>query len=297
MNILDLNIHSETFFAELLNNLYGLNFRNLNIAVQNVEAIDLIDKEHKVVAQVSATCTKEKLENSLQKMVSEEYEGYRFIFISIAKDADSLRKGSFATPDNILFDPLEDIIDVGSMLRTMIGTPIDMQRALYEFIKKELGDEIDIVRVESNLAAIINILSLEDLGDAIESPELNAFQIENKIDFNDLNSVRDDINDYKVYYHKLDGLYSAFDKEGVNKSLSVFHAIRKQYKVALKSESNAQDVFDFIVSAVIDTIVTSKNYVEIPYEELEMCVHILVVDAFIRCKIFNNPEGYNHVVA
>jgi len=41
---------------------------------------------------------------------------------------------------------------------------------------------------------------------------------------------------------------------------------------------------------------SSKNYIEIPYEELEFCVGIIVVDAFIRCKIFKNPEGYNYVV-
>jgi hypothetical protein len=32
----------------------------------------------------------------------------------------------------------------------------------------------------------------------------------------------------------------------------------------------------------------------IPQEEMEMCVGILVVDAFIRCKIFKNPNNYNY---
>lgn len=44
-------------------------------------------------------------------------------------------------------------------------------------------------------------------------------------------------------------------------------------------------------------IQNSKNYLQIPYEELEMCVGMVVVDAFIRCKIFKNPEGYNYVTA
>ena len=55
-------------------------------------------------------------------------------------------------------------------------------------------------------------------------------------------------------------------------------------------------MFFSIIDNLIQLIMKSKNYVEIPYEELEMCVSILVVDAFIRCKIFKNPEGYNHVV-
>ena len=58
----------------------------------------------------------------------------------------------------------------------------------------------------------------------------------------------------------------------------------------------SHDLFFSIIDAIIGIIMNSKNYKEIPYEELEMCVHILAVDAFIRCKIFKNPEGYNHVV-
>jgi len=37
INILDLNIHSETFFADLCNIVFGLNLVNLNSFVQNTE--------------------------------------------------------------------------------------------------------------------------------------------------------------------------------------------------------------------------------------------------------------------
>ncbi len=60
--------------------------------------------------------------------------------------------------------------------------------------------------------------------------------------------------------------------------------------------SDSQELFFSIIDNIIELIKNSKNYIEIPYEELEMCVSVLVVDAFIRCKIFKNPEGYNYVV-
>jgi len=41
----------------------------------------------------------------------------------------------------------------------------------------------------------------------------------------------------------------------------------------------------------------SENYNQIAFEELELCVNILVVDAFIRCKIFKNPETIRSVTA
>ena len=60
LNILDLNIHSETFFAQLIMTVLGFHFDNLNTIKQNIEGIDLIDNDNKIIAQVSATSTKAK---------------------------------------------------------------------------------------------------------------------------------------------------------------------------------------------------------------------------------------------
>lgn len=296
INILDLNIYSETFFADLLNILLNLELKNLNVFKQNVEGIDLVDYKNKTIAQVSSTCTKQKIENSLSKEIFEEFAGYSFKFISIAKDATKLKSDSFANPHGALFSPSEDIIDIGTILNIVLNMPIDNQKALYEFVKKELGAEIDIVKVDTNLATIINILASENFNESVDSPEINTFEIDRKIEFNDLVSVKDTIDDYKIYYQKLDEKYSEFDREGSNKSLSVFQIIRKQYQLLQNEAQSSHNVFYRIIDNIIDIIVKSKNYIEIPYEELEMCVHILVVDAFIRCKIFKNPEGYNHVI-
>lgn len=296
INLLDLNIYSETFFSDMLNMLLGLKLINLNIIKQNVEGIDLIDKNSKIIAQVSATCTRQKIESSLEKEIFKQYNGYRFKFISISKNADKLRKETFSNPHKALFDPANDIIDLTSIQNLVLNMTIDQQKLFYEFIKKELGNDVDIVKVDSNLATILNILANENLGDGIESPEINSFEINKKVEFNNLLSVQDTIDEYKVYYSKLNEKYEEFDKQGANKSLSIFRVIKNQYAKLLSTGKESHDLFFAIIDNVIDIIIKSKNYIEIPYEELEMCVHILIVDAFIRCKIFKNPEGYNHVI-
>jgi hypothetical protein len=245
---------------------------------------------------VSSTCTKQKIEASLEKKIFEQYKGFRFKFISISKNADKMRESTFANPHNAIFVPEDDIIDTTSILNIILTMSIDKQKHFYEFIKKELGNDIDVVKVDSNLATILNILANEDLTDAIEAPEINSFEINKKIEFNNLMSVQDTIDEYKIYYSKLNEKYMEFDKQGVNKSLSVFRVIKSQYTKFLVAGKESCDLFFAIVNSVIDIITNSKNYIEIPYEELEMCVHILVVDAFVRCKIFKNPEGYNHVI-
>lgn len=296
INILDLNIYSETFFAELLNLLLNLNLVNLNVFKQNVEGIDLVDTQNRTIAQVSSTCTKQKVESSLCKEIFKEYAGYRFKFISIAKDATKLRGYTYDNPHGVTFLPSEDIIDIGTVLNIILNMSINGQKQLYEFIKKELGTEVDILKVDTNLATIINVLASENLSDSVDSPEINSFEIDRKIDFNDLTSVKDTMDDYKIFYHKLDEKYSEFDREGSNKSLSIFQIMRKEYQLLTNELESSQEVFYSIIDKVIDIILKSKNYIEIPYEELEMCVNILVVDAFIRCKIFKNPEGYRHVI-
>lgn len=296
INLLDLNIYSETFFAELVNRLLKCNLKNINVIKQNTEGIDLIDEGNKIIAQVSSTCTKQKIESSLAKKIFKDYPDYHFKFIAIAGDADKLRSNTFCNPHSAIFSSDDDIYDIKSLLNLVLNLQIKDQRELYEFIRDELGKNIDMVKVDTNLASIINILSKENLSMVADSPEINPFEILRKIEFNDLLSVQPTIDDYKVYYSKLDEKYKEFDKQGANKSLSVLSVMRKQYNKLIVNTQEPYEVFFSIIDNVVELIKNSKNYIEIPYEELEMCVSILVVDAFIRCKIFKNPEGYDYVV-
>lgn len=291
INLLDLNIHSETFFAELFNILYNYNLVNLNSIKQNVEGIDLVDTKNKVIIQVSATCTKEKIENSLNKVIYLFYQGYNFKFISISKEvSNKLRVIEFKNPYNLIFNSQEDILDSTKLLGYILSLGIDKQKVLFEFIKKELEEEINTVKVDSNLATIINILAEEDLD--LKNTKINTttFVIEDKINYNDLNGVRELINDYKIFSVKLDQKYTEFDREGINRSTSILQIIRRQYIKLRNEKKDSEEVFYGVVENIMKIIEESSNYRVLPFEELEMCVDILVVDAFMRCKIFENPE-------
>ena len=291
INLLDLNIHSETFFAELFNILYDYNLVNLNYIKQNTEGIDLVDTKNKIIIQVSATCTKEKIENSLNKGIYLFYKDYNFKFISISKEVSSkLKATEFENPYNLIFDSQKDILDSTTLLRYILNLEIDKQKILFEFIKKELGEEISTIKVDSNLATIINILAEEDLD--FKNTEINTtvFVIEEKINYNNLNRVRELIDDYKIFSVKLDQKYVEFDRGGKNRSTSILQIIRKQYVKLRNEKKDSGEIFYGVVENIIKIIEESANYKKLPFEELEMCVDILVVDAFMRCKIFENPE-------
>ena len=203
----------------------------------------------------------------------------------------------FKNPHNMKFSPKNDIWDCTSLLREIQAAGIEKQKRIYDLIKKELGSDNDYVKIESNLAKVINILANVNLDPNVASSDRIPFAIEDKIEFNNLQGVEEIIDDYKIFYRKVDEIYTEFDKEGQNKSYSVLQEIRKQYILLKSSSKSSSEIFYGIISNLIDIVRSSSNYTEMPFDELELCVSILVVDAFIRCKIFINPEGYNHVTA
>lgn len=289
LNILNFHLHAENFYLNFLNILFGFSLKNMNQVTQNAEGIDLIDDVNKLVLQVSSTASKTKVESALSKDLK-SYKGYRFNFVSISKDASELRKQSFTNPHGLIFSPRKDIHDVQSMLNHILYLDIDKQRVIYDFLKKELQPDEDRPLIESNLAAVINILAKENFADIKSVPSPQAFDVDKKLTFNNLIAAAIVIEDYKIQHHRIDRMYSVFDTSGQNKSNSVLSWLRQSY-IKLSSQYSGDDLFFQVVEQAIKTVQASANYIDIPLEELAMWINALTVDAFIRCKIFKNPEG------
>lgn len=291
-NILDLHIHSENFYLHFFNLLFGWKLENENAKSQNFASIDLIDRTNKRFIQVSATNTKQKIEDTLAKDILKNYSGYSFKFISISKDASDRRKETFKNPHNITFNPITDIYDITSILNIVLSKNPDEVREIFDFIKKELGQETDVEKLYSNLTVIVNILARENLN---QNSNLNikSFGIDRKITHNSLKASKITIEDYKIHHNRLNKIYREFDEQGANKSLSVLQNVRQEY-VQLSSDFSGDELFFKIKDNVIEKIRQSANFLKMPVDELELCVNILLVDAFIRCKIFENPENYDY---
>lgn len=287
LNILNEHLHAENFYIHFCKVLWDWDLENLNARDQNAAGVDLVDQTRKIIVQVSATATKQKVESALAKDLS-AYSGYTFKFISISKDARVLRATTFSNPHKLTFSPAKDIIDIPSLLREILPMNMERLKEICDFLKKELKSETDPEKVESNLTTIIKILSKQDWGQGVVDFEVIPYEIEPKILHNKLDTARVLIDDYKIHYHRIDRIYSEFDKQGVNKSISIFNGIRTEY-LALGEAASPDKRFFSVVDKVKGRIQSSANYTPLPDEELELCVQILVVDAFIRCKIFKNP--------
>lgn len=295
VNILDLHVHCENFYARLLNCIYGLALVNMNAIEQNAEGIDLIDHNNKTVLQVSSTATTTKVQKSLEKDLS-EYKGYRFRFVSISKDASILRANEFRNPHGLIFEPKNDIIDVKSLGAAILTLEPSRQHQVYKFLQTELPIENDAAPSESNIAALINLIGCEDLSIGAQKSSATPFNVEVKIELNKLEVAAEIIEYYKIYHPRVDKIYASFDEAGRNKSTSVLHAFNKFY-LQLSRKYKGDDLYFEIIQYVIDAVRSSSNLQPTTLEELELCVNILAVDAFLRCRIFKNPKENLHVTA
>jgi len=292
LNHLELHNHSENFYLRFLNELFGWKLENVNVFKSNVAAIDLIDRTNRIMIQVSATATTDKIESALAKDIH-AYSGYSFKFVSISKDAASLRRQTYQNPSKVTFDPKNDIYDITSILGSVRGLEIEALEKIDQLVRQELGS-IDETKIETNLAKVIKLLSENELDPDSGGLQTISFEIDRKIEFNSLVKARYVIEEHAKHCHKLDKVYAEFDKQGVNKSTSVLASIRKTY-VQNMEDSDNDSLFFKILDLVTEKVRQSKNYVPIPYEELEVCVNVIVVNAFLRCKIFKNPKGYSYV--
>lgn len=296
LNILDLHLHSENFYRDFLNLLYDWNLENLNKVNQNVEAIDLIDKAHKIIIQISSITTKQKIESALGKDSMSNYNGWSFKFVPIVQSAANLRTKTFENPHGLEFSPSSDIFDIDSLLREVYGLNIDKLQEVKTFIQKELGNDTTLMLIESDLTRIITMLAQVDWSTFDPIKLDNDFQIDTKIDHNDLIKSRAIVKEYNIWQNSVSRIYSTFDAEGLNKSLFVLQKIRSFY-LEHCYELKGDDLFDAVRNDVKTEIRKHPISGELTKESIDICSDVIVVDAFIRCRIFENPEGYSYVTA
>ncbi len=299
LNLQNLNIHCENFYAQLFNLIFGYNFRNLNEENQNIESVDLIDETNHILVQVSATATKRKIEKTFKKDSLNQYNNYSFIFIFISdKDTKNLRKQTFSTPSGISFTPEQDIYDVSKLLRKIFSLDIDKMKKLNDFIRKELKSDIDLKKIDSDLVNLINILSRENLDETLYPVTVLPFEIQKKIDFNGLGAIKTIIKDNAIFSKKLNDKYEEFDRLGVNKSHAILNVMRTTYQKLVVQYEDTTELFYKIIETIVEKIKSEMSEDNsLSQEELELYVQIIVVDAFMKCKIFKNPEEYKYVAS
>lgn len=161
-NLNDICLHSENLFMHLFNNLLDLNLKNSNVFKKNSVSIDLIDETKKIIIQVTATCSKGKIEKTLKKDVLQKYanEGYTIQFVFIGKQVSDIKNKQISNPFNINFNSKTDIFLTEDILRVFDSLSVKKQEEILEFLGNELpkgnpNNQLDKIKVCSRIRELL----------------------------------------------------------------------------------------------------------------------------------------------
>ena len=74
--------------------------------------------------------------------------------------------------------------------------------------------------------------------------------------------------------------------------------MRSTYQKLVVQHEDTTELFYKIIETIVDRIKSEMSEDNsLSQEELELYVQIIVVDAFMKCKIFKNPEEYKYVAS
>lgn len=159
VNLYDINIVAEDFFADLLNLIYGYKLKNANILEKNAPAIDLIDAENRISIQVTSDNTSTKIKHTLSEYIgNKSYEKYDQIVVLILTKKKQY-KTTFETEDKFVFDSSKDIIDVEDLIKYIRGLETKKITEIHDFLEKELCEKVYVIK-ETQANEIDTIIDL-----------------------------------------------------------------------------------------------------------------------------------------
>lgn len=151
----------------------------------------------------------------------------------------------------------------------------------------------------SMLLLVVNALASLDFSQVEPKIITVAFSPADKIRYNELKAMVPLIEDYKVYHAKINALYDELDAAGSIKKARVLDAVRAVY-LRVKGRhvlgysdqaleivrKNSDTIFNEVFEELYNGIESTSEW----KEDLEFGLRIVLVDAFIRCKIMEEPR-------
>lgn len=154
-----------------------------------------------------------------------------------------------------------------------------------------------LIRNPSMLQNAISAILTIQVDDNDEDESLSAFDPQTKIDYNKLRKNAPLIHRYKVYHEKINSLYDELETQGSMKKELLLSVIRNLYlevrgnyvregeDLVQQVQNNADNIMDDVYDALYAKMESSGLW----DEEIIIGIRMVVVDAFMRCKILEEP--------
>lgn len=160
INLYDINIISEDFFAGLLNLIYKCQLQNANHEKKDAKAIDLFDKEKKITVQVTSENDSRKIQETIKKFIEcKLYADYdRLVFLLLRKKKQYRKK--FDTKGLFHFDKQRDIIDITDLTQAIRALDTETLRKVDEYCAVEINGNGQYNKKRNRIFCIIGIMPI-----------------------------------------------------------------------------------------------------------------------------------------
>jgi ABC-3C protein len=188
-------------------------------------------------------------------------------------------------------------IETNDPSKYSVGTLRAMKREHENNVSSRSIGKNTIAKYPSVLSTLINQIGSSLLEDGFEDCGKKAPITEEKILYNNVITYKPIIEEYSIYQGKLNSIYEEIEKQGSSKKSFLLQNIKSLY---LKEKGkygrikvirdNADLIFENIKNEIWRIIESSSNLsTNLPAESIEIGILIIMVDAFMRCNILEDP--------
>ncbi len=176
----------------------------------------------------------------------------------------------------------------------------DMKKQHEEkFLQSVIGQDV-ITKNPSALNIIIGELGSKIFDDQSQSANepMSAPDPEDKIQYNNVVRFKPIIEEYKVYQGRLNKIYEEIEKQGSTRKEFVLRNINNAYLIEKgkynsdieQIRGNADNIIESVQANLWQIIDNSNNKSsDLPIEAIEISLYVILVDAFMRCSILEEP--------
>ncbi|EGF8218591.1 SMEK domain-containing protein [Escherichia coli] len=163
LNLMDLNIHAEYFFCELLNMIYDISLVNLNSINANAKSIVLIDETKRLAIQVTSTPDFAKIRKTVDGFIETDNVKKidRLIVLILTKKK---RYHAKTYGEKFKISISDDVIDYTDLIKTIMGLPPVKIQQICDYLSSQIFDTPapKAPKEVTTILEMIKILSTDD---------------------------------------------------------------------------------------------------------------------------------------
>jgi len=292
LNLQDINIHAETFFRDFLNLLLGYDLKNINIIEKNARAVDLADESERIAIQVTSTPDLAKIKHTHRGFVDGGLGSkYDRLVVLIIGEKLRYRESTLESNAGFSMSLVEDVWDVGELLRKIADLPLDKLKRCFDLLREEL--HIAVPRESNEVHTLMRVIEVLSAADG----DLSAG--ENREDPDPEQKLHDRFAEHADFlesqYVNLHEIYGRTLAE-VNRHSDLGHVKIRKLQVHLMNWSdrllnecggNPKTSLDLMVEKAIRLMGTS----DIAFDE--GAVRYYLIGQLIACNVFPNKRPFH----